>query len=297
MISHSTARLEAGAGKPPPISFAGWMRFSVRVAGLILALLLTIPLHYLWRLFRASSPWPRIFLGTAGRIAGARVTRTGTPLRRDVVFISNHVSWIDILAIAGSSGSAFVAKAELRRAPVVGWLCTLNRTVFVSREDRMGVADQINRLKDAIAETWSITIFPEGTTDDGKSLLPFKSPLLRVLEPAPPGVMVQPLVLDYGDVGPEIAWLGAELGQYNALRVLSRPGSFAVRTIYLEPFHPRDFPGRKAIAAEARARIEAALEPILGGPVPAFVGHDAWSSGRVTADGTVADVPPPLGIE
>ncbi|MEP6786640.1 MAG: lysophospholipid acyltransferase family protein [Sphingomonadales bacterium] len=278
MASRSTARLEAAAGNPPPISVAGWFRITVRVFGLVVLLLLTVPLHYLWRIVRASSPWPRLFLGAAGRVSGARVTRVGTPLRRDVVFISNHISWIDILAIAGSSGSAFVAKAELRAAPVVGWLCTLNRTVFVSREDRMGVAEQINRLKDALTEAWSVTIFPEGTTTDGRSLLPFKSPLLRVLEPPPPGVMVQPLVLDYGEVGPEIGWIGSELGQYNALRVLARPGSFPVRTIYLEPFHPRDFPGRKAIAAEARARIEAALEPILGGPVPTFVGHDAWSN-------------------
>lgn len=292
MASPSTARLEAAAGNPPPVSIAGWMRIVVRALALAALLLLTVPLHYLWRIVRASSPWPRLFLGAAGRVVGARVSRTGTPLRRDVVFISNHVSWVDILAIAGSSGSAFVAKAELRRAPIVGWLCTLNRTVFVSREDRMGVAEQINRLKDAIAETWSITIFPEGTTTDGKSLLPFKSPLLRVLEPAPPGVMVQPLILDYGNVGPEIGWIGSEQGQYNALRVLARPGSFPVRTIYLEPFHPRDFPGRKAIAMEARARIEAALAPILGSPVPAFIGHD-WYSQRRWMEAELS--PPPCG--
>ncbi|MFM9978474.1 MAG: lysophospholipid acyltransferase family protein [Sphingomonadaceae bacterium] len=280
MASPSTARAEAAAGNPPPISLRGWSRVTARAAGLIGLLLICVPLHYIWKSTRAGSPWPRIFLGAAGRVTGARVSRSGTPLRRDVVFIANHVSWIDILAIAGSSGSAFVAKAELRMAPVVGWLCTLNRTVFVSREDRMGVADQINRLKDAIAETWSITVFPEGTTTDGRSLLPFKSPLLRVLEPPPPGVLVQPLMLDYGHVGPEIGWIGAERGKDNALRVLARRGSFRVRTFYLEPFDPRDYIGRKAIAAEARGRIEAALEDVIGAPVPPFVGHDWWRERR-----------------
>lgn len=288
MASPSTARAEAAAGNPPPISLAGWMRIAARGLGLVFLLLFTVPLHYLWRLVRASSPWPRIFLGRAGRVAGARVAHSGTPLRRDVVFISNHVSWVDILAIAGSSGSAFVAKAEIRRAPVVGWLCTLNRTVFVSREDRMGVAEQINRLKEAIADTWSVCIFPEGTTTDGVSLLPFKSPLLRILEPPPPGIMVQPLVLDYAAIGPEIGWIGTESGFSNALRVMARPGNFPVGVRYLEPFHPRDFPGRKAIAAEARARIEAAFGDILGKPVPAFVGHDWWSERRW------ADAPEPL---
>ncbi len=281
MASPSTARAEAAAGNPPPITIAGWIRISLRGGAMIALLLLCVPLHYLWRMVRAPSPWPRLFLGAVGRASGARVRHSGTPLRRDVVFIANHVSWIDILAIAGSSGSAFVAKAEMRDAPLVGWLCTLNRTVFVAREDRMGVAEQINRLKDAIAETWSICIFPEGTTTDGVSLLPFKSPLLRILEPPPPGIMVQPLVLDYGQVvGPEIGWIGTESGLHNALRVLARRGNFRVGVRYLEPFHPRDFPGRKAIAAEARTRIEAAFAEVLSRPVPAFVGHDWWSERR-----------------
>ena len=280
MASLSTARIEAAAGNPPRLALAEWVRIGLRIGGLVGLALTCVPLHYLWKAVRASSPWPRLFLGAAGRVSGARVTRSGTPLRRDVVFIANHVRWIDILAIAGSSGSAFVAKAELRAAPVVGWLSTLNRTVFVAREDRMGVAEQIDRLKEAIADAWSVTIFPEGTTTDGRSLLPFKSPLLRVLEPPPPGLMVQPLVLDYGDVGPEIGWIGVERGKDNALRVLARRSSFVVRTVYLDPFDPRDYPGRKAIAAEARARIETALGEILGHPTPAFVGHAACAERR-----------------
>ena len=209
------------------------------------------------------SPWPRLFLRATGRIAGARARCTGRPLTRNVVFVSNHVSWIDILVIAGASGSAFVAKAEIRAAPVVGWLSTLNRTVFVAREDRMGVAEQIGRLRDAFAKCWSVTIFPEGTTTDGRSLLPFKGSLLKVLEPAPPGVMVQPLCLDYGDVGPDIGWIGIESGKDNALRVLARRGSFPVTIRFLEPFSPETVKGpqgdrsRKPRPHRTRARAGA----------------------------------------
>lgn len=256
------------------------MRIASRVAGLALILLPSLMCHGMWRLLRQSSPWPRLFLGGAARISGARVRRIGTPVRRDVVYVSNHVSWIDILAIAGQSGSAFVAKAEMEHVPVVGWLADLNDTIYVSREDRTGVADQIARLRHALADEWSVTIFPEGTTDDGQSLLPFKSSLLKILEPAPEGVMVQPLMLDYGAVGPEIAWLGVESGKDNALRVLSRKGSFPVALHFLDAFSPSDFPGRKAIAAESRSRIAAALSRVLGYAVPDFIGHDAWASGQ-----------------
>ena len=277
----SQARLDAAAGRPPPITAIGWTRIGFRAVGIIAILIPLVILHYLWRAVRLSSPWPRLFLGWTGWIAGARADRSGIAVRRDVVFISNHISWIDILVIAGASGSAFVAKAEIRAAPIVGWLSTLNRTVFVSREDRAGVGEQIDRLREALADTWSVTIFPEGTTDDGRSLLPFKSSLLKILEPAPHGVVVQPLLLDYGVIGPDIGWLGFESGKDNALRVLARRGSFRVGIRFLEPFSPAEFGGRKAIAAEARVRIAAALAAVLGRPVDTFVGHDAWSSGAV----------------
>ncbi len=233
-------------------------RVILRLAALVAALLLALPLHLLWRLLRLPSPWPRLFLGALGRIIGARTRTIGTPLKRDVVFVANHLSWMDIPILAGRTGTAFVAKAELREVPLVGWLCTLNRTLFVRREDRMAVADQINALRDALAETWAIAIFPEGTTGDGTALLPFKAALLAVLDPPPPGVLVQTVRIDYGAATGELAWIGDEPGQSHALRVLRRRGTFTATLTFCDPFDPHDYPGRKATAAEARARIAAA---------------------------------------
>lgn len=280
MASGSTARTDPAeqraaiaAGRPAPISLRGKARILWRVLLLLLALLILVPLHYLYRIFRYGSPFPKLFLFLAAWIAGARVTKHGTPLRRDVFFISNHISWIDILSLAGASGTAFVAKAELGEVPVIGWLCRLNRTVFVSREDRGGVADQINRLREALADNWSVTVFPEGTTTDGQSLLPFKTSMMQVLEPPPPAVLVQPVMLDYGPIAEWIGWIGVEAGIDNAKRILARPGTFRLHIHFLEPFHPRDYPGRKAITAEARRRIEDALVGALGKPLRPFP-HD-----------------------
>jgi len=259
----------------------GWARISARAALLILSLMIFVPLHYLWRILGQSSPWPRLFLATAARISGAKILVRGVPLRRDVFYIANHISWVDIAAIASASGTAFVAKAEIGDTPIVGWLASLNRTVFVAREDRLGVADQINRLRETLAENWSVTIFPEGTTTDGRSLLPFKTPMLKVLEPPPPGVMVQPVLLWYENQATDIAWVGVEAGRDNAFRILSRPGNFCVMVRFLEPFYPADYPGRKAIAAESRHRIETAMAEQLGRPVTPFVGHDWWANGGV----------------
>ena len=240
------------------------LRFFLRALALALALLVFVPLHYIYRVFRYGSPFPMWFLGTAGWICGARVTLVGTPLRREVFFISNHVSWIDILVLAGASGTAFVAKQELSEVPVIGWLCRLNRTVFVKRENRMGVAEQINALREALADNWSVTVFPEGTTTDNRSLLPFKTSMLSVLEPPPPGVLVQPVMLDYGAAGEEIGWIGEESGVNNARRLLARKGRFPVRIHFLDPFSPEEHRGRKAIGSRAREEIEATLIGAVG---------------------------------
>jgi len=270
-VTPNTPKRPTGPERDTPLPWQGWVRLGLRAIGLVLGLAICVPLHYAYRTVHYGSPFPKLFLRLACRLCGARLRVHGVPLRSDVFFISNHLSWLDIPALGGASGTAFVAKAELSSAPIVGWLARINRTVFVSREDRMGVADQINRLREALADNWSITVFPEGTTTDGKSLLPFKTSMLRVLEPPPPGVMVQPVVLDYGDeIGEWIGWIGTESGVSNAKRILGRRGSFRLEVFYLEPFDPRDFPGRKAIAAEARARILPALEARLGQPVRPF---------------------------
>ena len=263
-------RQAAARGETTPLSWAGWLRLAMRSAGLVGLLVAFVPLHYLYRIFAYGSPFPMLFLRYAARVCGARVEVVGTHLKRDVFFVANHVSWVDILALAGASGTAFVAKAELAEAPVVGWLASLNRTVFVKREHRMGVAEQINALKEALVDNWSVTVFPEGTTTDGQSLLPFKTSMLSVLEPPPPGVLVQPVIVDYGAVAEWIGWIGVEGGVNNAKRVLSRKGSFPLRLHFLEPFSPEDFRGRKAISQESRRRIEDALTDILGHPLRPF---------------------------
>ncbi len=254
---------EAGATASSATPFSGHLRAAGRAVLLGMALLVSVPLHFLIRPIVRHSPVPRFFLGLVARIVGARVEIVGTPLRRNAFLISNHVSWLDIPALAGASGTAFVAKAEVASVPVLGWLCRLNHTVFVQRESRLDVAAQINALSQALEDNHCVAVFPEGTTTDGLSLLPFKSAMLKVLEPPPPGLLVQPVLLDYGALAPVIGWVGDEDGLANTLRILARPRTFPLRICFLEPFSPEDFPGRKAVAAEARRRIAEALDQAL----------------------------------
>lgn len=268
MASPSTARID-DAPRDAAISFAGWCRIIGKVSVVALVLLILLPLHGLVRLFRISSPFPRMFLATTAYMCGVRVRSIGTALRRDVFLVANHISWLDIPVLCGRNGAAFVSKGEVASWPLIGWLAKINHTIFVDRSDRKGVADQINEVREALIDRWAITVFPEGTTGDGVSLLPFKTSLLKVLEPPPPGVMVQPVALDYGAVATEIAWVGDEPFFSYTARLLARKGSYRVFVHFLEPFDPATVGGRKAVAKRAEAKIAQALGLPL--PTPAVV--------------------------
>lgn len=199
-----------------------------------------------------------LFLRIVRRALGMRVRITGTRLKRNVFFAANHISWHDIPVLGGITGTAFVAQDGVRRWPVIGWLATLNGTIFVSRTDKHGVGDQIATLRSAIAENWSVTLFPEGTTSDGNGILPFKPSLFETLAPPPKPMLLQPVWLDFSDA-PDVAWIGEETGWESALRAFTRPGRFAVGVHFLEPFDPAQIGCRKAVSAEVRNRLLAAM--------------------------------------
>src|SRR3954470_17072325 len=196
------------------------VRFLYRAALILLGLLVCVPLHYLSLLLLRRSRWPRRFLWWGGYASGMRVRVEGKPLARDVLFLANHLSWLDILVLAGASGTAFVAKDDVARWPVVGWLARLNDTVFIARTARAAVKEQADALRSALAGGQPVALFPEGTTDGGMEILPFRASLLASLFPPLPGVMVQPVALDYGAAGHDIAWVGEETAPANARRIL-----------------------------------------------------------------------------
>lgn len=237
---------------------------AMRIIWIALPLLFLLPLHLVWHLLKLPSPWAMLFLRIAARALGARVKVHGTPLRRDVFFVANHLSWHDIPILAGITGTAFVAQDGVRDWPIIGWLATLNRTIFVSRTEKQNVAVQVAELREAIAENWSVTLFPEGTTSDGRQLLPFKQSLFATLAPPPKPMLIQPVLLDFGDAGPDIAWLGEETGWESAWRAFTRPGTYDVGVHFLEPFNPAEMADRKVVCALSRARLASALSATLG---------------------------------
>lgn len=239
-------------------TLSGRLRIAVRLAVMLVWLGFCVCLYYLWRIALRHNPWPRIFLGGIAWIAGTEMCVTGLRSTRGAFILANHVSWLDIPAIAAVTGSAFIAHDGLSAVPLLRWLCRMNDTVFVARHDRTSVARQVALVREAIRDTGALTIFPEGTTSDGTGLLPFKSSLLSALDPLPEGISVQPLWLDYGAEAREIAWVGEEHGLDNFLRMLARSQPIALTVHLLPPLTGDALTSRKTIAAAAREAIAAA---------------------------------------
>jgi 1-acyl-sn-glycerol-3-phosphate acyltransferase len=228
-----------------------------RIAGLFLLFLACLPPHLIARRGGRRSPWPRRFLVVAAEIVGARVTIIGTPIAPHTLLVSNHVTWLDIAILGGATGCAFVSKDEVRTTPLMGWLADQNRTLYIRRAQRSGALDQATAIAEALRDPQPVALFPEGTTGDGGTLLPFRSALLEAVAPPPPGVVVRPVAIDYGSAASIFGWAKGEPGKANALRILGRRGTTPVTVRLLDPIPPS--PDRKAIARSAHDAIAAAL--------------------------------------
>lgn len=159
--------------------------------------------------------------------------------------------------LAGATGCAFVAKDNLGDHPFMRWLCEENGTVFVERDRRGSVGEQLADMERAIRSHKPLCLFPEGTVSDGTKLLPFRSSLLSLAETSPLPLIVQPVAIDYGDNAPEFGWPAGETGQANFIRLLGRKGTVAVTLHFLKPLAPRQ--SRKVMTAHSRQAIAFAL--------------------------------------
>ena len=184
----------------------------------------------------------------------------GTPLAPHSFVIANHVSWLDIMILGGWTGTAFIAKAEVEDTPLIGWIADQNRSLYVERSARGEVQHQVRRIVDALGHDQPLTVFPEGTTGDGKHLLPFRSTLLEAVAPAPPGVAVRPIAVDYGAFADVVGWHSGEGGVANFKRVLGHRGAMAMTVHLLDPLPPTD--DRKQVARQAHHAIAAALSSL-----------------------------------
>jgi 1-acyl-sn-glycerol-3-phosphate acyltransferase len=192
-------------------------------------------------------------------VLGIALQTSGTPRTGPVLFVANHVSWLDILAINAVHPARFVSKADVRRWPLMGWMVACGGTLFIERERKRDALRVVHQVAEALRAGETVAVFPEGTTADGHALLPFHANLLQAAIATE--VPVQPIALRYSDrrnaVSPAAAYVGDTTLAQSAWWVVSADG-LKVHVQMLLPEGTRHL-DRRALAERLRESISASL--------------------------------------
>jgi 1-acyl-sn-glycerol-3-phosphate acyltransferase len=200
----------------------------------------------------------RWWSGALVRVFGFRIRRIGEPLPGAVLFVANHVSWLDIELMHSQRIMSFVAKAEIARWPLVGWLATRAGTIYHQRGSAHSLGAVMERVVARLREGMAVGVFPEGGTGPGDHVKTFHARIFQVAVDA--GVPVQPVALCYGNgehMDLRVPFAPKEHFFGNFVRLLGGP-SLEASVHFLAPVALSE-DGRRQTAQAARLRIAQAL--------------------------------------
>ncbi len=204
---------------------------------------------------RLQRTWARWMLA----IFGLRARRCGQPLDDPVLFVANHTSWLDIVSMHSQRAVCFVAKAEIARWPLVGWMAASGGTIFHRRGNNHSLSTVMQTMVERLHAGRSVAVFPEGgTSHDGVPRV-FHARIFQTALDA--DVAVQPVALRFTREGRRVLDGGFREGENflaNLVRLLgTAPMDVEVHFLSVVPPSPE---ARRYMAELARARITAALE-------------------------------------
>ncbi len=257
----------------PPGYGAPTLKSWLAVAAIVALTLVLLPIQAAILKLRLRIWWaiPLFYHRVALKIIGVQVRVHGARSAvRPTLYVSNHVSWLDIPIIGAALPASFIAKREVGDWGPFGSLARLHRTLFVDRERRGQVHAQNNEIAERLAAGDNLVLFAEGTSTDGSIVLPFKSALLAVAEPSVCGrdeLTIQPVTIAYRTLNglplgratrPLIGWYGDMALEPHFLTLLGL-GRIGVDLIFHAPINSRDFASRKTIAAHCHETVRRGL--------------------------------------
>jgi 1-acyl-sn-glycerol-3-phosphate acyltransferase len=212
---------------------------------------------------RFTRRWSRRLLG----ICGVTVEQgQGAPALAHALIVANHVSWLDIFVINSLHPCRFVAKAEIRRWPVLGWLVACAGTVFIARGSRRDLRHIFKGLVEVLRLGERVAFFPEGTTSRQGTVLPFHANLFEAAIDA--NVPVQPYAIEYMDADgahpASVDYVGDTSFAETTLAILSG-GPVRARLTCLAPIIAAGA-HRRELAHAAHDAVAGALQARVGMP-------------------------------
>ena len=168
-------------------------------------ILVSVPLQFV--VTRLNLPrWnvlPRLFHRLCCMFLGLKVSVIGQPDQsRPTLLVCNHISWTDVLAIGSIANFTFVAKSEVAKWPFVGFMASMQKTIYVDRKRRSDAGRTSTEMAARLADGGAVLLFAEGQTDTGTHVLPFRSALVGAAQAAMKQagaieVSIQPVTIAY----------------------------------------------------------------------------------------------------
>ena len=199
-------------------------------------------------------------------VSGIRVNVIGTPSPvAPTLFASNHSSYWDIIVLGSLIEGSFIAKKEIASWPVVSFLAKIQKTYFVDRKPRHA-QEQLDDLANFLGGDRNLILFPEGTSNDGNRVYPFKPTLFRMAENS--ALTIQPVTVVYPlldgmpmhrGIRPLTAWYG-DMDLFSHLWTVLGMGTLQADVVFHEPMKASAFASRKDLAKAAHVFIEQGLE-------------------------------------
>ena len=256
-------------GRPTDNKLGSPIRAIIRLSAYLTLTAAFLPIQALTVLTRtrASKLTPILYHRLCAKIFGFRIRIHGSPsASRPTLFVSNHVSYMDITILGSLLDASFIAKAEVSKWPLFGLIAKLDRTVFVQRRS-LRAAEQRDEISERLSDGDNLILFPEGTSADGLHVLPFKSALFSVAEHRGKldTLALQPVSISYTHLDgiplgrcllPHFAWYG-EMTMVPHLFTLVGLGSVTIDVTFHEPASSHEFKSRKGMAKHCHRIVSA----------------------------------------
>lgn len=239
-----------------------WARFSWRALMLIIWVLLglvVLALVFPW----APLNWRQSIIQNWSRyllwFCGVQIVYYGLAITtKPVLFVANHISWLDIFVLNRVRATAFVAKKEIRQWPLLGWLVAWAGTVFIDREQRHAIKQVVGQIQEKFAQNQAVGLFPEGATSEGLAVKSFHSSLFETAIST--AMDIQPVALRFYDGerrSGRVAFTGDQSLLQNVWQLLKQSGvRIECEFLPILPHSHNKIQGRVKTARQAHQNIE-----------------------------------------
>lgn len=169
------------------------------------------------------------------RLMGIEVLQEGDLPEGPSLLMGNHRSYVDAVLMPSRQPVVFVARSESKHWPIIGWGATALNTIWVNRKDKNSRRTTRDRVKRRLEDGYSIVLFPEGTTNKGPEIGPYRPSMFYIAHEGQ--FPITPVAIEYED--PDIAWVGSDWFIPHAWKHFGKR-KIRVRVRFGQTFVPQD---------------------------------------------------------